>query len=62
MQIIDSNDEKMIVEYDADDEDPKCGRCDNIMAGESFCERCGETGWGGYVRRETVAIDKQEKK
>ena len=39
--------------YTADDEDPRCGRCDNVCDGnDELCvERCGaKHGWGGYNR------------
>ncbi len=39
--------------YTADDEEPKCGQCDNLCDGsDDLCiNRCGsEHGWYGYVR------------
>ena len=38
--------------YTADDEDPDCGRCDNICGSDDFCvKRCGaEHCWNGYSR------------
>ena len=41
--------------YTADDEEPRCGRCDNVCDGnDELCvERCGtEHGWSGYSRTE----------
>ena len=44
--------------YTANDEEPKCGRCDNICESDELCvERCGpEHCWGGYIR----TVNKQE--
>ena len=38
--------------YTANDEEPKCGRCDNICESDELCiKRCGpEHCWGGYIR------------
>ena len=38
--------------YTANDEEPKCGRCDNVCESDELCiKRCGpEHCWGGYIR------------
>lgn len=39
--------------WDADDEEPNCGRCDNCCSNDAVCEMCGpEYGWAGYCRKE----------
>lgn len=40
--------------YTADDEEPNCGRCDNINASYTFCDgNCGcKHFWEGYKRTE----------
>lgn len=46
--------------YTADDEEPRCGRCDNVCDGndELCAERCGaEHGWGGYSRTEEIEVN-----
>lgn len=45
-----------IIEYTADDEEPKCFYCDNIKRIDTWCvENCGSTnGWNGYRRTEIV--------
>lgn len=55
-----SNKIKMTI-YTAEDEPPKCIRCDNVIASDELCEKsCGsEHGWAGYVR---VAIEGKEDK
>ena len=44
------------VTYTADDEDPKCDRCDNADMPCKYCmEHCGaEHAWLGYSRTEKV--------
>lgn len=47
--------------YTADDEEPRCGMCDNVCDGnDKLCvERCGaEHGWGGYSRTEEREVSK----
>lgn len=40
-------------EYNADDEMPDCGCCDNICASMKVCDHCGpEYGWANYKRTE----------
>jgi hypothetical protein len=48
--------------YTADDEEPNCNRCDNIMESIPWCGRnCGaEHGWNGYQRTEKEWIDRKE--
>ena len=42
------------ITYTADDEEPKCGRCDYFSDGFDCCGSCGaEHGWYGYRRTET---------
>ena len=50
--------EKLV--FTADDEDPKCGRCDN--QDDACCaEYCGpEHGWYGYQRTEYKVDDKHD--
>lgn len=45
--------------YTADDEEPRCGRCDNVDGNDELCvERCGaEHGWGGYSRTEESEVN-----
>lgn len=45
-----------IIEYTADDEEPKCGECDNVQMPDKWCvENCGaNNGWNGYRRTEIV--------
>lgn len=45
--------------YDADDEEPDCGVCDNQDCG--LCDQCGSTGWWHYYEREVSIIDKSDK-
>lgn len=42
--------------YDADDEEPDCGRCDHICDSYKWCiENCGaEHAWGRYKRTEKM--------
>ena len=41
------------ITYTADDEEPKCGRCDYFSGGFDCCGLCGaEHGWYGYSRTE----------
>lgn len=49
--------------YTADDEEPNCGRCDNICAAYEFCvERCGAAhSWGGYTRTVIEAEEDESK-
>lgn len=49
--------------YTADDEEPNCGRCDNINAPHTFCNgNCGaEHFWEGYKRTEKEEFDRKEK-
>ena len=44
------------ITYTADDEEPKCGRCDNIQESYIFCrENCGSAhGRNGYRRTERL--------
>lgn len=46
--------------YVADDEEPKCGRCDHINDSDEWCvKNCGaHNGWNGYER--TVFIESEE--
>lgn len=48
------------VVYTADEEDPDCGRCDNICESDKLCASiCGpEHGWNGYCRTEMIGGDK----
>lgn len=44
--------------YTADDEEPKCGRCDYFSDGFDCCGSCGpEHCWYGYTRTELVPIN-----
>lgn len=44
--------------YTADDEEPKCGRCDYFSDGFDCCGSCGaEHGWYGYKRTELVPLN-----
>ena len=46
--------------YTVDDEDPNCGKCDNIDQPAKFCVNCcgAEHGWWGYQR--TVEEEEHE--
>lgn len=48
--------------YTVDDEEPNCGRCDNINAPYEFCEEfCGcKHGWYGYKRTENERLAGKE--
>lgn len=48
--------------YTADDEEPKCERCDFMDAPHTLCTgNCGaEHGWNGYQRTEKEWIDRKE--
>ncbi len=40
--------------YTADDEEPKCMRCDHCCGSDKICEKCGaEHWWANYRRTET---------
>lgn len=46
------------ITYTADDEDPKCGRCDYFVDGFDCSGSCGaEHGWYGYSRTERYEND-----
>ena len=39
--------------FDADDENPSCGNCDNCNSDDEVCEDCGpEHFWARYCRKE----------
>lgn len=38
--------------FTADDEEPNCGRCDNMDASDDFCTECGKGWWCHYQRTE----------
>lgn len=45
--------------YTADNEEPKCGRCDYFGGGFDCCGKCGaEHGWNGYKRTELIELTK----
>ena len=46
--------------YNADNEEPKCGRCDNVNNPYEWCTKyCGaNNGWNGYKR--TVLNEREE--
>ena len=39
-----------IVEYTADDEEPDCGRCDNVCASQEICDECGSEYYWQYYK------------
>lgn len=43
-----------IITYTADDEEPKCGRCNHMQDSDKWCmENCGgANSWNGYSRTE----------
>lgn len=45
-----------IIKFTADEEEPKCERCDYINASDDMCVRlCGpEYGWNLYCRTERI--------
>lgn len=44
-----------LIIYDADDEEPKCGRCDNCIGKFDCSGSCGpDHGWYGYIRTERI--------
>ena len=46
------------VTYTADDEEPKCRRCDYFSDGFDCCGSCGaEHGWYGYTRTKLEEIE-----
>jgi hypothetical protein len=51
-----SNYRKII--YTADDEEPKCGRCDHFSGDFDCCGSCGaKHGWYGYTRTKLEKIE-----
>lgn len=47
-------------EYDADDEEPECIRCDNFGCQIDCSKYCGANyGWWGYRRTEAIEIDEE---
>ena len=49
--------------YNADDEEPLCGRCDYVCDSQSYCDtNCGsEHFWNGYERTEYLETLKGKK-
>ena len=45
-----------VYEYNADDEDPECGRCIHICDSQKVCDECGAF-WLKYLRREYMDDD-----
>lgn len=50
MEIVNESEKELIVRYNADDEDPKCIACANVLADEECCYKCEQTGWSRYYR------------
>lgn len=49
--------------HNADDEEPKCSRCDYCFSGTpQFCEKCGKYYWCNYQRTEYLKIGKKGNK
>lgn len=50
--------EKSVWIYTADNEEPKCMRCDNVCGSQDKCDKCGaEYWWQHYQRTEVVEDD-----
>lgn len=48
--------------YTADDEEPKCMRCDHVCGSQDRCDKCGpEHWWRYYQRTEVVEYDRTRK-
>lgn len=48
--------------YTADDEDPKCHRCDNCFGPQCICDECGpQFWWKNYIRTERIKEREENK-
>ena len=43
--------------YTADDEEPKCMRCDHICSSQDKCDKCGAEHWWQHYQRTEVEDD-----
>ena len=53
---------RIVTKYNADIEEPKCIRCDYVLAGQHFCDECINNFWCHYERTEINEIEVEESK
>ena len=55
-------DKCILYEYNADDEEPECMRCDHITDDYKCSEWCGsKKGQNGYIRTDRVIMTEEER-